>query len=61
MTAEPRLAVVTFRSNTGWFARTAFVQMQGDLVAGTDCITGEWFQCWGHHCSVSFDPQEVTA
>jgi hypothetical protein len=61
MTVEPRLAVVTFRGEGCWFARAALVQIQGDLVAGNDYITGDWFQVWAKDCTVTFDPQEVTA
>lgn len=61
MSVEPRLAVVTFLGEEAWFARVAFVRVDETLVAGNDLITGEWFQCWAAHCTVTFDPQEVTA
>jgi len=61
MSCEPRLAVVTFQWDGYWFARTALVQIQDDLVAGNDYITGDWFQIYETQCTVTFDPQEVTA
>jgi uncharacterized membrane protein len=61
MTCEPRLAIVTFQGDGYWFARAALVRIQDGLVAGNDWITGDWFQVYETQCTVTFDPQEVTA
>ena len=58
---NPRLAIVTLQDAESWYCFVAWVLFQGDLIAGHEASSGEWFQFPVAQATVSFDPLEVVA
>jgi hypothetical protein len=55
------MAIVTLATDQRWHCFAARVIIQGDLLAGNELSTGEWFQVSLSQCSVTFDPTQARA
>jgi hypothetical protein len=52
---------VTLQWEDSWYAFVANVVTQGEILAGNELSTGEWFQIPLAQCTVSFDPTQARA